>query len=478
VDAAAVVIASNRGPIGFQRADDGSVVGARGGGGLVSAMSGLSNDGATVWVCAALGDIDFEIAAAAPAGRIDLAGHPEAGAVAMLAIDRRTLDGAYNAIANTTLWFLHHEMTDVPQVYDQVWRADWMSYIAYNAAFAEAIGTAAADGARVLVQDYHLALVPALLRARRPDLRIGHFTHTPWASPAVFTTLPHDVTAEILLGMLGSDSVGFHSARWAKAFVGCCVDVLGAEDLGGAVRYDDRVTAVRIHPLGVDAGPLRARAAEPDVAQRRAELSAQIGDRQVIARVDRTEPSKNIGRGIEAFRDLLTRYPEHRDRVMHVALAYPSRQDVTVYREYTESLETLAHQVNEEFGSTSWTPMLLSVRDDYPLSLGTLQSADVLFINPVRDGMNLVAKEGVLLTDDAVLVLSAEAGAADEMGEAALLVDPLDIAGTANALHAALQMPADERARRHASLLSAATALPPAAWLRQQLDALHDQDHF
>jgi trehalose 6-phosphate synthase len=474
VGAADVVIASNRGPIGFRRDDTGTITSSRGGGGLVSAMAGLATDGTTVWVCAALSDLDREIASAAPDGRLDLAGHGEGGAVQMLPLDAATLNGAYTSIANTTLWFLHHGMVDVadPLRFDDDWRRDWASYVAYNTAFAEAITATANPAARVLVQDYHLALLPAMLRARRPDLRIGHFTHTPWAAPAVFALLPPDVATDLLIGMLGADSVGFHSIRWAREFIDCCTATLAAVDLTSGVRYDGRDIDVRIHPLGVDAAPLLARAAEADVAAARADLAAVIGDRQAIVRVDRTEPSKNIARGLEAFRDLLTRYPEHRERVVHVAVAYPSRQDVAAYRRDTELVQSLAAAINAELATPSWTPVLLSIQDDYPTSLATLQSGDVFLINPVRDGMNLVAKEAALLTDDAVLVLSQAAGAADEMGEFALLVDPFDITATADALHAALVMPADERARRHAGLVRAATALPPREWLQQQLDAL------
>jgi trehalose 6-phosphate synthase len=475
VSVASVIIASNRGPISFGRGSDGEITSARGGGGLVSGMAGLGADGATLWICAALSDTDREVAGEAPEGRLDRDGYDTAGQVQMLPIDAATIAGAYTSIANTTLWYLHHDLVDPlqPLVFDDAWRRDWASYVAYNLAFAEAIDADARDAASVLVQDYQLTLLPAMIRARRPDLRIGHFTHTPWASPAVFATLPADVATDLLVGMLGADSVGFHSPRWAQEFVDCCVQILGAEALDAAVRYDGRLTAVRIHPLGVDAEPLLARAAEPDVTERRARLATEIGGRRSIVRVDRTEPSKNIARGLEAFRDLLIRYPEHREHVMHLALEYPSRQDVGDYRRYTELIQTLAQQINDELGTPTWTPVDLAVLDDYPRSLATLQIGDVLLVNPVRDGMNLVAKEGALLSrGNGVLILSTEAGAADEMGEFALLVDPFDVTATADAMHAALTMSADERARRHEGLSRAATAVPPHAWLRQQLDAL------
>jgi trehalose 6-phosphate synthase len=434
-------------------------------------MSGLATGGA-VWVCVALSDLDREVASAAPDHRIDLAGHDEAGAVAMLPIDPAVLDAAYNAIANTTLWFLHHHMTERPQTYDAAWREHWASYVTYNTAFADAVVTAAAPDARVLVQDYHLALLPAMVRDRRPDLRIAHFTHTPWASVETFATLPPEVAREVLVGMLGADSAGFHSPRWAADFVDCCTTILGAEPAGDRVSFAGHATAIHVHALGVDPAPLLARASGSDVTERRNALEEAVGDRAVIARVDRTEPSKNIARGLEAYAELLRKHPEHHGHVVHVALAYPSRQDVAEYRDYTERVTGLAAAINDELGTGDWRPVLLAVVDDYPRSLATLQLADVFLINPVRDGMNLVAKEGALLTEDAVLVLSTEAGAADELGPFALLVDPFDVAATAAALHDALTMPAEERVRRHTGLTRAATALSPHEWLQQQLDAL------
>jgi trehalose 6-phosphate synthase len=474
VTAADVIIASNRGPVSFRRLEDGTVVSQRGGGGLVSGMAGLGSDGTALWVCAALSATDRQVAGAAPEGRLDLAGFDTGGPVIMLPIEAATLDAAYNTIANTTLWYLHHGLIDPdqPMVFDADWRADWAAYVAYNEAFAESIGGTAASGAKVLVQDYHLTLLPSMLRRRRKDLRIGHFSHTPWAAPDVFGLLPDDIAAEILVGLLGADSAGFHSVRWARDFIDCCVRFAGAAEVDGGVSHEGHFTAVHVHPLGVDAAPLFDRAAAPDVTECRVEMAALIGDRQAVVRVDRTEPSKNIARGLEAFRDLLIRYPQHREHVIHIALAYPSRQDIAAYRHYTELVQRLAAQINDELATPTWTPVDLEIRDDYPRSLATLQLGDVMLINPVRDGMNLVAKEAALLSADAVIVLSREAGAAVEMADSALLVDPFDIEATADALHVALTMPAADRHRRHAGLVAAATALPPREWLRDQLAVL------
>jgi trehalose 6-phosphate synthase len=198
-----------------------------------------------------------------------------------------------------------------------------------------------------------------------------------------------------------------------------------------------------------------------------------VGDRRLILRIDRTEPSKNIVRGLQAYGELLRSRPEWREQVVHLAFSYPSRHDLPEYREYTAAVQRTAREVNEEFATPGWLPVLLEVRDDYPRSLAAYRLADVLVVNPIRDGMNLVAKEGPVLAErGCALVLSREAGAATEFAADALIVNPYDVTATADAMHAALSMSAEERAARGRRLAATATALPPQAWFAEQLAAL------
>jgi trehalose 6-phosphate synthase len=462
---APLLLASNRGPVSFEEDGLGGLAPRRGGGGLVSAVAGASAVGDAHWVCAALSEADR---AALRQGRVP-------AGVQMLDIDPVTFDRAYNRVANATLWFVAHLLFDTATapVFTSRTQREWSAYRAYGEAFTDALAAAAAPGAAVLVQDYHLALTPRQLRARRPDLRIGHFSHTPWAPPEYFCLLPDDVAREVLLGMLGADAVGFHSARWADAFARCCVEVLGAAWTQGALTFEGRTTRLGVHPLGIDAVELRTRAAEPDVQGRLPLLRELVGDRQLLLRIDRTELSKNIVRGIEAYRELLRERPQWRRRVVHLVLAYPSRHDLPEYRSYTGEVQRIAREVNEEFAEDGWLPLHLEVRDDYPRSLAAYELADVLLVNPLRDGMNLVAKEGPVLSEKGVsLVLSRQAGAADELGDDAHLVNPYDVAQTAQALHEALSTPADVRLARCSRLADAARAMPPAQWLQAQLSAL------
>ncbi|MFJ5114163.1 trehalose-6-phosphate synthase [Streptomyces sp. NPDC088551] len=466
---AQVLVASNRGPVSYTLRDDGALEAKRGGGGLVSGLSAIGQDADAVWVCAALGDGDRE-AVRRTGGRLDT-GDTGGQRVRMLGIAPEVYADAYNGVANSTLWFVHHLLYQTPlePSFGPEFRARWASYETYNRAFAEALADEAADGAAVLVQDYHLALVPGMLRALRPDLRIGHFSHTPWAPVDYFRLLPDDIARQLLRGILGADRAAFLTHRWANAFTACCTELLGGTGN----------TAIGVHGLGADGDFLRERAHRPDVDERIVTLRGQIGrtsageERKTIVRVDRTELSKNIVRGLLAYRLLLTDRPEWRERVVHVAFAYPSRQDLAVYREYTAEVQRVADGINAEFGTEGWVPVVLHVQDDFARSLGAYRLADVALVNPIRDGMNLVAKEIPLVSErGCALVLSREAGAYEELGEDALVVNPYDISATATALHEALTMPAAERAERAKRLAAAATALPPKQWFLDQLTAL------
>ena len=473
-----LLVAANRGPVSISAGAAGREEVRRGGGGLVSGMVSALSEVGGLWVCAALNDRERAAARRAPDGHLAEAGYDTGGLdVRMLPLDPSTFARAYNGIANSTIWFIQHLLYDSANtpVFDAGWRRLWAAYERYNRTFADALAAEAAPGAKVMVQDYHLNLVPRQLREQRDDLHIAHFTHTPWAPPEQFGMLPTAVAREILTGLLGADHVGFHSRRWSEAFLRCCDRFLDADvDLAaGTVRWQGRTVRTGVHPLGTAADEIRAKAHDEDAEAGLAHLREVIGDRKVISRVDRTELSKNIVRGLLAYRELLRLRPEWHGRIVHVAYAYPSRTDIPEYREYTAAVQRAGREIEQEFGTDDWDPVLLEVGNAYPGSLAALRLADVLLVNPVRDGMNLVAEEGVVLSEhDCAVVLSREAGIADQYGQDALLVNPYDVTETAEALHAALSMPAAERQERWKRLLSAATALPPADWFRQQLDAL------
>jgi trehalose 6-phosphate synthase len=448
---------------------------------MVSGLSAVAETEDMLWVCAALSDGDrAAVTEAGPGGLLRWHGTAGDSAVRMLDLPEVVFQRAYNAVANSTLWFVHHMLYDTPNspAFGPEFERDWSDFRAYNEAFAVALAEAAAAASgpvSAVIQDYHLCLAPRMLADRDPRIRIAHFSHTPWAPPDYYRILPDSVGREVLTGILGADHAGFLCRRWADAFLDCCAEFLDCkvDRERGEVRHGGRVTTIGVHPLGVDADQLRDRAAEPDVLSRMNALADQTAGRKLIVRVDRTELSKNIVRGLEAYQELLRRHPEWQGRVTKLVFAYPSREDLPEYREYTASVQALARQIEDEFTVPGWDPLILQVNDDYPRSLAALRLADVLLVNPIRDGMNLVAKEGPILSDSGcAVVLSTEAGAAAELGGDALMVNPFDVAHTADALHEALVMDDTERGRRSRALAAAAAAMPPQRWFASQLDAL------
>ena len=481
-----ILVASNRGPVSFNRGDDGVLSVKRGGGGVVSGLTSVASNEDMLWVCAALSDADRAATRRADGGMLDLDGSPGGSAVRMLDIPAATFNRAYNTVANSVLWFVHHMLYDTPNrpQFGLAFRRDWAAYRDYNSSFAEALAAAARSsagraGTRAVIQDYHLTLAPRMLSAMTPDVKIAHFSHTPWAPVDYYRLLPDDVAEQVLDGILGADHAGFLCQRWADAFIDCCEYVLGAsvDREKQQVSYRGHLTGIGVHPLGVAADELIARASQADVEVRMAALSEAVAGRKLIVRVDRTELSKNIVRGLSAYRELLLAHPEWHGKVMLLSLAYPSRHDLPEYREYTASVQRLARAIDDEFGSPDWTPILLNTKDDYARSLAGYRLADVLLVNPIRDGMNLVAKEGPILSDrDCALVLSREAGAAAELADDAIMVNPFDVAATAAALYEALIMSDSERKRRCQSLVAKAGAVPPTAWFASQLAALDALD--
>lgn len=452
-----MILASHRGPYTFAERRDGTFEARRGAGGVVSALGPLlSREGdPVVWVAAAIGDGDR---AALRAGRATAPGIE----VCLLDIDERIHRLHYDVVSNSVLWFLHHGLFDLVRRprFDGRFREAWGAYVAVNAAFADAVCEAAPDRDVVLVQDYQLALVPAMVRSARPDLRVLHFTHTPFCGPNSIRVLPDDVAVD-LCASLGGGPAGFHTPRWARAYEASAREVLG----GAAVIHQPFASS-----LGPDRDALAEIAASPEAAAERVVLDDLVGDRAVIARTDRVEPSKNLVRGFLAYDLLLQERADLRERVVFVAMVYASRQGLPEYLAYANEVEQVVERVNERWGSADWQPVVLDDRDNFARSVAGLQRYDALLVNPLKDGLNLVAKEGPLVNErDGVLCLSRDAGAFDELGDAALEVHPYDLEQTAKTLAAALDESPGERAGRAQRLRELAEARTPAMWLDELL---------
>ena len=454
-----IVIVSNRGPVSFV-VDDAAPAGVtsrRGAGGLVSGLAPLVRETQTIWVAAAMTDGDRVVA-----GR----GVTEAEGfrVRLIDVDAATWADHYDRVCNEALWFAHHGLFD--PVYEPAWppgweQGPWAAYQRVNQAFAAAVAADAPPDAIVLVQDYHLCLMAPALREARPDLHLVHFSHTPFAPPAWLRMLPRGVAHELLIGMAAHHACGFHSLRWERDYLDSCAD---QRVLPGPTF---------VAPLGPDPADLEATAADPATQAAYREVDELAGDRQLLVRVDRLELSKNVLRGFAAFEALLAAEPERHGTVVFGAFVYPSRQGVAAYDRYGQAVAAEVAAINERFGTADWTPIAFDPHDDYPRSVAALQRADVVLVNPVRDGLNLVAKEAVLLSRrSGQLVLSPEAGAWDELGDrGAWRADPFDVGATAAALAAALDAPVEERERRAALLRETVAGRTPARWLADQLAA-------
>jgi trehalose 6-phosphate synthase len=455
------VVVSNRGPYRFEARPDGGFDPRPGSGGVASALGPLLTAGAAgpgaAWIAAAITDDDRAAVRSGAVPETDIA-------LTMLDIDPAEFRRYYDVVSNGTLWFLHHGLFDLPRRprFDHHFREAWDSYVSVSQAFANAAASAAGDGDVVLVQDYQLALVPGMLANARPDLRIVHFTHTAFCGPNSIRVLP-TATAVALLSSMASVPCGFHAGRWARSYEASAREILGS---------GCELAPTFVAPLAPDATELTDAAATPAAEAARDELDELVGDRTMLLRVDRVEPSKNIVRGFAAYDQLLEHHAEWRGRVVFVARANPSRESLAEYLGYRNEMEQAVERVNERWSTSDWQPVVLDTSDDFVRTVAALTRYDVLLVNPIKDGLNLVAKEGPILNRrDGVLCLSPDAGAWDELGEAAVETHPYDLEHATAALHTALTMPSAERAPRAARLRELASARTPQDWLTDQLDA-------
>jgi len=469
-----VLVASNRGPVTFTDVD-GQLEAQRGSGGLVAALAPAVQETGGLWVAAAMSEEDRTKAAEDPRGRMEVKIDDALYRLRLLSFEEDVYNSFYNTISNRLLWFLHHYLWDLPRapVLGLGSRHAWDAYRSVNVSFAGALAEETEDTeSSVLVQDYHLSLVPSALRELSPTTRSAYFHHVPFAAADYLRLLPMEMREQLITGLLGADLVGFHTERWAENFLSACRLLEDATVMyrRRAVRWQGRLVRVGVYPIAIDAPQLRAAASEPSVRRKRKELEAWRGDRRLLLRVDRTDLSKNIIRGFQSYERFLRRFPQWRRRVMFLALLDPSRTDVPEYQVYVEECLREAERINETYGDAEWTPVTTRTDHDFDDVLAAYQTYDVLMVNPVFDGMNLVAKEGPTLNrKQGALILSRTAGAYAELGRAAIGVDPVDLAGMAEAIELALTMPEEDRALRAATLRRTAASRSPAQWARRQL---------
>jgi trehalose 6-phosphate synthase len=469
------VLVSNRGPATFERADDGSLRASRAGGGLVTALTGLVHHRDALWVASAMTPEDAE--ASLEHGRRSFSCEVEGVTyrIRLVESDPEAYDRFYNLVANPLLWFIQHylwDLSNAPDISRTEVDAYEQGYCAVNADLAHAVlEEIEGDDTVVMLHDYHLYAAPKVIRRTRPDVFLHHFVHIPWTQPDAWRVLPRDMREDIYEGILSNDIIAFHTRAYRRNFLLCCRELFGLEvdDEAGIVHFEGREVWVRAHPLAISEESFKRTAQRPRVHEYEREILRRRRE-HLILRVDRADLSKNVLRGFAAFDLFLEQHPEFREQVTFIAHLIPSRQDVPEYVEYLERIDELVADVNHTHGTTDWMPIDLRVRENIEEAIAAYKHYDLLMVNAMFDGMNLIAKEGPLVNErHGVSLLSENTGAHEELADFALSVNPFDIQEQADAIYRALTMSSDERSWRAEGLKRIVTSRDPGDWVDAQL---------
>jgi trehalose 6-phosphate synthase len=478
-----VIVASNRGPVEFRREEDGTIKARRGAGGVVTAMSTALVATDAVWISTMRTKEDAIMARKAPRNRLAMPPERPQYWVKFIVPEMSDFEQFYSVISNSIIWPLQHYLFDVihrPVIDESVHEAWNNGYRKVNRLFADEIVKEIRSTDKeplVFLQDYHLYLCAQYIRRKEPDVLIHHFTHCPWVQPDYFRLLPHGMRRELLQGMLANDVLGFHTHHYVNNFLQCCREgeaIRAAVDSKRrVVRHGNRETYVRDYPISIDHEALEKTAGRSDVSEHCERLHGIAGERSLLVRVDRLEPSKNIPRGLNGYQLFLRQHPEWHEKVVFANLLYPSRQDLKEYRDLRREIEELAASINRDFGTLEWEPVYLDIEDNYARSVAALMEYDVLLVNPVIDGMNLVSKEGAVLNrHNGVIILSVGAGSYHEMRGTVLAINPLDISDTAENIHKALQMGERKRKSMSKAAREVVQANTSFKWFLAQMRAL------
>jgi trehalose 6-phosphate synthase len=476
-----VIISSNRGPVTFRKNAEGETVVHRGSGGLVTALTGVVRNFDATWISCAITEEDTNWAQ----GRIPISDSGDEIKIKFVSPSKEAYHGYYNVISNPLLWFLQHSMWNLPYapvINRNTWEAWQDGYIKVNQLFANTIIAELAETSRptlVMLQDYHQYLVAHFIRqsmSPKDRPKILHFTHIPWPGPEYWGLLPPTMRQMILEGLCAVDLLGFQTNADALNFLRTCQTFLPRASVNykhQRVWYHNHSTYARNFPISIDVQSLKNFAESPEVQHYQSELSEIIGGRQLVLRIDRIEPSKNIVRGFQAFEEMLELYPEYREKVSFLALMVPSRMDIAEYQTYLDELMAAAGHVNATYGTNNWEPIRVLVGENYPRAIAALKYYDVLLVNSIADGMNLVAKEGPIVNQrDGVLILSERTGAQEQLKSGSIVISPCDVYATAEAIHQALGMNKDERRDKATNLRWLILNEDIRDWFSKQLEAV------
>jgi trehalose 6-phosphate synthase len=429
------------------------------------------------WIAAAASEADRAVAILGQSVSIG----PESG-LRLLDLPEDAYEAYYESFCNPILWFVQHSLGELMAQRDLSFEAtaSWHDgYLPVNEAFAGAIIDEIdgdGEGTQVMLHDYHLYLAPRIVRAARPMAALQHFVHIPWPGPAAWRLLPEAIVRRICAGLLANDSVVFQTDESVENFLATCRAYLGDRatilERQGTIEYLGQTTFVWSNPVSIDVSEIAALRASPTLEHYRQSLEAPQ-DVATIVRVDRMDPSKNIASGFEAYDLLLSRHPELQGKVRFLAFLIPSRGGIAEYADYQAQVLDLVESINRRYGTDDWEPVTVFLQNNRTHALAAMTLYDVLLVNSLADGLNLVSKEGPLINEtDGVLALSETAGSWEELHHGALRVNAFDIVDTAETLYKALVLDADERRKRADSLRSAINDHQASDWLKQQLKDL------
>lgn len=481
-----LIIASNRGPVEYQLSQDKSLKPRRGAGGMVTALIDAGNRMEVTWVAMAMTEGDRVALREAQQHNGGLLQSPLRGQKMQLryvAVSKTAYRKHYEKISNQLLWFLQHYLHDpiddsssARQLQD-----DWVNgYQVANQAIADAV---IAEIERettmpvVMLQDYHLYLAPAMIRKAHPTIIMQQFIHIPWPDVRCWHFLPSNIAQAIYSGLVGNDIIGFQTERDARNFLEGARTILDGAVVDfeeGAVWWQGRRTQARAYPISISVTEER-RIVNSIAGKRAAQKMQPYLNTHTIMRVDRLEPTKNILRGFQAYERMLEEHPELHGQVSFLAFLVPSRQALSVYRRHSSDVMALVEEINKRYGTEQWTPIHAFCDNDRTRALAAMQDYDVLLVNPIIDGMNLVAKEGPIVNRrNGVLVLSRTAGAFQQLAKGSIPTSPTDVEETANALYKAITMSPEERRVKATLARQAVERNDLNVWLTRQISDLNE----
>ena len=473
-----LILVSNRGPVEHQMTSDGRPEARRGSGSVVTAFNSLVQKFEFTWVASAMSEGDrvvsengqgLHIKSPLPGHQINLR---------YVVTPRRVYHKYYNILCNPLLWFLQHYMWNPPYNpnVDAAVHDAWESgYIPVNQAFANAViaeAQALEQAPIVIGHDYHLYLMPEFVRQGVPEAVIQHFVHIPWPTPQYWHMIPDYIIRRICESLCATDLLGFQTIGDVRCFLDTVEEFVPdviVDRTSHTVARNGRTTSVKVYPISINVEEVRRIANSPRALGYENRLSADTGD-VTIVRIDRAEPNKNIVRGFRAYELMLTRYPELKGRVKFLAFLVPSRTHIRQYQRYMDEIQQVIQQINNNHGTDDWQPIVPFIENNYTQAIAGMKLYDVLLVNTIIEGMNLVAKEGPVVNNRyGVLVLSHSSGVYHQLADGAISVSPTDIEGTMEALHQAITMSAKDRKDRAARMLNSVCREDINHWLYQQM---------